>query len=307
MVGLGQCCWDQVGLVEQWPHPDAKTELLASCEQAGGPVATALVTLARLGVRTAFFGAVGGDEAGRLIRWSLVAEGVDCRLLQVDPEGESQRAWVIADRTTGKRNIFWKRGARRPFHLTDETAELIAAAKVLLLDDLDFDAALAAARAAREAGVTTVLDGGSLRPRTAELLPLIDHLVVSEKFARQWTGRPEPPAALEPLAAFGGTVTVTAGAEGCWSLLAGEVIHQPAFGVDVIDTTGCGDVFHGGYVFGLLQAWPLPAVLAFASACAALKARGLGGQAAIAGLDETLRFLARETGDIRWTTLRITE
>ncbi|NIQ93709.1 MAG: sugar kinase, partial [Desulfuromonadales bacterium] len=142
-------------------------------------------------------------------------------------------------------------------------------------------------------GVTTVLDGGTLRPGAERLLPYIDHPVVSERFALALAEGDGVETALERLLALGGrAATVTRGALGSVTLTdKGERIDQPAFDVDPTDTTGCGDVFHGGYIYGLLQDWPLPRTLRFAAACAALKTREIGGRAAIPRRDEVERFL----------------
>jgi ribokinase len=142
--------------------------------------------------------------------------------------------------------------------------------------------------------VTTVLDGGTFRSGTADLLPLIDHLVVSEKFALQAGGGNEPRRALEKLLRHGAqAVTVTVGERGSHTLSReGEEFHQQAFPMDAVDTTGCGDVFHGGYIYGLLQGWELRRTVRFAAACAALKTRALGGRTAIPTLAEVEAFLA---------------
>ncbi|GAB4169137.1 MAG: sugar kinase [Geothermobacteraceae bacterium] len=301
VLGLGQCCWDRVGLVPDWPEVDGKTELLRLVEQGGGPVATALVILARLGISVQFCGRIGCDADGRLIHADLEAEGVDCTLLQRDAQGRSQTAMVIAEQGRGRRNVFWQRRQGDGIQVDERVEVAIASAEVLLLDDLDADAALTAARIARAAGTLTVLDGGSVRPRSRELLPLIDHLVVSERFARQWLPGAEPEAALMDLALFGGQVTVTLGEGGCLSLVEGQPVLTPAFHVDAVDTTGCGDVFHAGYVYGLLQNWPLKRILEFASACAALKARGPGGRFAPRRRDEVFDFLARHSPDDTWS------
>jgi ribokinase len=129
------------------------------------------------------------------------------------------------------------------------------------------------------------------------LLPLIDHLVVSEKFARQADNNPEE--ALKKLAEYGAeAITITLGKAGSLSRSTdGQTFSQPAFKVDVVDTTGCGDVFHGGYIFGLLQGWPLPQTIRFASACAALKTRALGGRTAIPVLQVVENFLRDQANE----------
>ena len=295
VVGLGQCSWDILGHIEQFPAVDAKTELLDVVEQGGGPVATALVALARLGCHATMLGTIGNDPYGESITQGLEAESVDCKLLQKDPRGKSQCAFIAVEADTGRRNIFWTRGEKRPFVLGAEEKATISHADFLHLDGLDEAASYQAATCARERGVPTMLDGGTCRDGTMRLLPLIDHLVVSEKFARQFCDGDNPEAALEQLSSFGASsVTVTCGADGSWTRGGnGTTFFQPAFSVKAIDTTGCGDVFHGGYLFGLLHNWSLKKTVRFSAACAALKTRAMGGRTAIPVIGEVEDFLKR--------------
>jgi ribokinase len=297
VVGIGQCSLDLLGRVDRYPPVDQKTELEEVLIQGGGPVATALVVLSRLGVPTAFFGRVGDDEHGRRIRLGLADEGVDCRGLRTDPGATSQFAFIAVEKGSGQRNIFWTRGSARPLAAEEIDREAIAASRVLHLDGLQLEAALTAAQIARHRGLITVLDGGTLRPGTEKLLSWIDHPVVSERFARQLCPS-DPCRALERLLEYGATAaTLTCGARGSHTLTrCGERFSVPAFAVAAVDTTGCGDVFHGGYIYGLLQDWPLRRVTAFAAACAALKTRALGGRTAIPTLAEVESLLA-EQGD----------
>lgn len=294
VVGLGQCSLDLLGRLDHYPALDQKAELDDFLVQGGGPVATALVTLARLGVPVAMIGRTGDDAFGGWIRQGLLDEGVDCRGLGVDPGRTSQVAFIGVD-AEGHRNIFWHRGSARPADLSPIDLSQIAAAKFLHLDGLHQEAAIAAARIAREHGVVTVLDAGTRRPGIERLLPLVDHLVVSERFARQTVQGGDPADALEPLLETGAAaVTVTLGRHGSLTRRhSGDAFAQPAFPVEAVDTTGCGDVFHGGYIYGLLQHWPLPRTVRFAAACAALKTRRLGGRTAIASLPEVEAFLER--------------
>ena len=294
VVGIGQCAYDIVGSVASYPQVDQKTELIDVTFQGGGPVATALVALARLEVETAICSRIGGDIFGERIRDSLFAEDVDCSALRVDQKGTSQLAFIAVD-AAGKRTIFWHRGSATPLSADEIDTVLIKNAEVVHLDGLHFEPAFAAARQAREYGVTTVLDGGSVRERTLELLPLIDHPVVSEKFARQLCADDSYLAVLDVLLDYGAVaVTVTCGEQGSWTKeRGGEVFHQPAFVVNVVDTTGCGDVFHGGYIYGLLQRMPIRETVRFAAACAALKAQSPGGRIGIPRLTEVLQLLVK--------------
>jgi ribokinase len=294
VIGLGQCALDFLGALSEYPAADQKTELTELLIQGGGPVATALVTLARLGVGTALVGRIGDDDFGQRIRAGLEREGVDCRWLLVESGASSQFAFIAVD-GGARRSIFWNRGSARPLAADEIPAGLLAGARILLLDGLQAEASLAAAQTARAQGVLTVLDGGTWRDGTAELLPWVDHLVVSERFGRQIAGG-NPEGALEPLLTYGAqAVTVTLGARGSVTLDRDrQLFVQPAFKVAAVDTTGCGDVFHGGYLFGLLKGWPLPRTLRFAAACAALKTRALGGRTAIPTLAEIDTFLAAD-------------
>ncbi|MFA5515674.1 MAG: PfkB family carbohydrate kinase [Desulfuromonadales bacterium] len=294
VVGLGQCSLDMLAELPCWPQPDSKIELDDLLIQGGGPVATALVTLSRLGISTAFLGRTGDDENGKRIRQGLLEERVDCTGLLADAGATSQCAFIAVEPQNGRRTIFWTRGGARPLDAGEVARLFTHSCRMLHLDGLHTEAALTAARRARERGIGTVLDGGAWRGGTAELLPWIDHLVVSEKFAGQVASSANPHIALEKLLAFGGrAVTVTLGAGGSHTLSAdGVAFHQPAFSVDVVDTTGCGDVFHGGYIYGLLQGWPLRRTVRFAAACAALKTRAMGGRTAIPHLGEIEEFLA---------------
>jgi ribokinase len=134
----------------------------------------------------------------------------------------------------------------------------------------------------REAGGLVMLDAERVKDGTLDLLPLCDVQIVSEQFGRQATGEDDPAQAARALhARYGNLAVVTAGERGSWCVGWGEAFHTPAFRVNVVDTTGAGDVFHGGFLYGLLKDWPLRHVARFASAMAALKCRSAGGRAGI--------------------------
>jgi len=296
VVGLGQCAVDILGTLERYPAIDSKCELDAALIQGGGPVATALVTLARLGVASAFVGRIGSDDFGRRIRVGLTAEGVDCRHLLVDVGKKSQFSFIAVEQERGRRTIFCHRGSARPLTVNELPTEVICQSRLLHLDGTHLEAAIAASHLARRNGVVTVLDGGSWRPGLEELLPLVDHAVVSARFAAQLAPGEPISQALPLLLDYGcRAATVTNGEAGSYTLGAdGLGFQQPAFAVQAVDTTGCGDVFHGGYLYGLFRDWSLRRTVRFAAACAALKTRALGGRTAIPNSDEVERLLAAE-------------
>ena len=133
VVGVGQCSFDILGRLPSFPEPDQKSELDELKYQGGGPVATALVTLARLGVSTTFYGRIGNDAAGRQIQAGLLEEHVDCQGLLVEVGASSQTAFIAVD-DAGQRNIFCHRGTATPLMASEVDARLIRQAQVLHLD-----------------------------------------------------------------------------------------------------------------------------------------------------------------------------
>jgi len=300
VFGLGQCSLDYIGRIAAYPRPDSKCEFSEMAVQGGGPVATALVALARWGVTGTFTGIVGDDDFGRAIVASLVDEGIDLTGLQTRRGAGSQFAFITAE-TGGRRTIFWRRPTGPPLQTGEVPFDLLRRARVFHTDGIFPEAALAAAGSARRAGVAVVVDAGSLREGMLDLarqsdvvdagslregmLDLArqsDFFIASESFARDFIGGDDPREACRRLGEFGpNLVGVTLGERGCLALVDGEFIEQPAWPVEATDTTGCGDVFHGGFIYGLLRGWKAAHSLAYASWAAAMTSRRLGGREGI--------------------------
>jgi len=294
VVGLGQCCIDFLGQITAYPIVDTKCEMKSLLSQGGGPVGTAMVAASRLGLKAALIGKVGDDTHGRDILNGLTVEGVDISGLVVAPDKTSQVAFVAVERGSGSRTVFWTRGTAHPLDVSEVPRELIEDGRLLHLDGLHAAASLRAAHIARAAGIPVMLDAGTFREPVRDLLPLVDYLAVSIDFARGWLGRDDVSAALDSLSQWGARLTcVTRGARGCVARTAEGTLDIPAFEVEVVDTTGCGDAFHGGLIYGVLQDWPARRALTFASAVAAMKCRGLGGRSALPHLREVEHFMAQ--------------
>lgn len=290
--GLGQCSLDYIASVDGFPEENDKKEALDMTIQGGGPVATALVSLARLGVRTSFQGVVSDDRAGVEIAEGLESEGVDTSGLKVAEGGRSQTAFIIVNRSNASRTILWQRPTAGRLSPEDVDTRAITGSSFLLLDGLMMEASIRAAEAARGAGVPVMLDAGSVREGTLELAQLCDYVVASEKFSR--TLESSPRDSLRRLTELGvKTSTVTLGERGSVTSTGDRVFSTPAPGVDAVDTTGAGDVFHGGYIYGLLQGWDLEKTVRFASAFAALKCTRPGGRTGIPTLAEALELMDR--------------
>ncbi|MBI4683166.1 MAG: sugar kinase [Nitrospirae bacterium] len=296
VVGLGQCSLDNLFIIDSFPQPDTKKEVIDWTTDGGGPVATALVSLSRLGVTCSFHGIIGDDEAGNKIADSLKAEEVDIKGLLVRPQSCSQVAFIAVEKGSGRRTIFWKRPSATPLQADELPGNILDNADFLLIDGLMTEASFHAVRKAREKNVPVMLDAGRVREGMIELARLCDYVVASEEFGRELScnsGIFDAEAAIRHMNSFGARAsTITLGDKGSITIAGNEIFRTPAFRVEVVDTTGAGDVFHGGYIFGLLKKWDIKDVVRFASAFAALKCRQPGGRAGIPTLRETEDFLS---------------
>jgi sugar/nucleoside kinase (ribokinase family) len=303
VVGLGQATIDIMTLVPRLPGRDEVFRARRIALEGGGPVATALVAVARLGAATAYLGPIAPTTWGALTRAGLEEEGVDTSRAPARPGGEQAVSVILVDEATGQRSILYDSGEMEALAPAEVPEALITSARVLHLDGVHLEAACHAARIARRAGVVVSFDGGAgeLWAGAERLLPLVDLMIVARHFAEQHTGLADPlqagPALLEAYQPR--QVVITDGLRGCWYWAASAHLYQPAFAVDAVDTTGAGDVFHGAYLYAFLQDWPARRCLAFAAATAALKCRALGGRAGIPTrpqVEETLKVWLRPLG-----------
>lgn len=282
VYGLGQCSLDHIGKVNRYPEPDTKCEFFGSVMQGGGPVATALVALSRWGISCTFAGVVGDDLFGPMIKASLADEGVDTSGLLVRNRSDSQVAFIVAEPGSGRRTIFWRKPTGSPLNPGEIDYGLLRKARVLHTDGLFAEVSIAACQAAREAGVQVVVDAGSMREGMLDLASIADCFLASETFARALVGADEPLEACYLLADLGPSVVgVTLGSRGYVVLFKDRIIREPAYRVEAVDTTGCGDVFHGGFIYGLIRGWDVEKSLDFASWAAAMVSLELGGRAGI--------------------------
>ena len=298
ILGLGGVAVDDFIFVETYPPPDAKARVLRRERHCGGLTATALVAAARLGGRCAYAGVLGQDELSGFAAGCLEREGIDLSHLRRTAKARPIYSNIVVDTRRHSRNIFFDldrvAGAGRGV-----PAALIASCRVLFVDHVGIAGMIRAARAARKAGIPVVGDFETDHdPQLAELLGLTDHLILSRDFARVLTGKASPEKAARDLAGRGRQVAVvTQGDRGCWYMVPGWPAprHQPAFAVKVVDTTGCGDVFHGAYALGLARGQALDERIRFAAAAAALKATQPGGQAGIPSMAAVRRFLSEQS------------
>ena len=279
VFGLGQCCLDYLTTVDEYPPSNTKCEFSELVVQGGGPVATAMVALTRWGLSCAVAGVVGDDEFGPPIVKSLVDEGIDTRGIVVRSGGSSQFAFITAEPGEGRRTVFWRRPTGAVLRPGEVALDAVRRAKLFYTDGLLIDASLEAACAARDAGVPVMVDAGSLRDGMLDLARVSDFFLASEKFARQFAGDDPPSTTCRKIAVLGPRVTgVTLGDRGYVALEGETIIERPAYEVEAVDTTGCGDVFHAGFAFGVVRGWDVVRSLDFGAWTAAMVSTQLGGR-----------------------------
>ena len=295
VVGLGYCPYDILAIVPRLPEFDdvRMVHVNELAYDGGGPVGTALAALARLGAQAGYVGVLGDDAEGRWLRNLFVQEGVDVSRLRLEAGVGTNRCLVLVHQATGGRAILCQpRVQAADLTLDDGDRAYIQAARVLHLDGQFLPAAVQAARWAKEAGVKVCFDGNHPRPGLEELLPLVDWLVAAERFPTAYTGRPDLEDAARSLLALGpAVVVVTQGERGCRAWTADNHWQVPACPVQVVDTTGAGDAFHGGFIYGMLQGWEAPRAAAFANAVAALNCRTLGGRRGLPGMEQVAAII----------------
>jgi sulfofructose kinase len=300
ILGLGVVAVDDLLFIPSYPQADTKVQISRRERHCGGLTATALVAASRLGCRCSYAGVLGSDDLSEFAINKLSQEGIDFSHLIRRVQASPIFSTIIVDETHKSRNIFFDVST---FVGADDElpdAAVIREAKVLFVDHLSPKGMLRAARIARAAGIPVVADfEASESPYFTELINLVDHLIVSHNFATTLTRETDPLEATKKLWTRDRKVVVTtSGADGCWYVSdshPSSPIHQPAFPVKVVDTTGCGDVFHGAYAAGLVRNMELQERIQVASAAAALKAAHAGGQNGIPTIRTVERFLKGES------------
>ena len=297
VVGVGINVIDYLFRIPHFPEPDTKMDARGATIQGGGLTATAMVACARLGLKTRYIGKFGDDGIGRMAREELAREKLDL-VASVTASGVPNRFFVVmVEEGTGRRTILRQRDTRIWLRPEDLTPETVCAGRVLHLDGYEGDAALRAARYAKAAGIPVSVDAEEPTQYREELFALSDILIVGLRFGRELTDATDPDGILEGLARLGPTyVGLTLGEAGSLLRHRGETVKAAGFPVDVVDTTGAGDVFHGAFLYGLLQGWEAGDILRFANAVSALKCTRLGGRAGIPTLTEVQEFLGARAG-----------
>ena len=272
---VGATSYDFVFRVNHQPGSDEKTTADAFIRCGGGPAANASVTVARMGLKAAFAGYLGSDIFGQIHLEELKAAGVDTRFV-VRGQYPTPLSSVLVN-PLGERSLVNYRDTDSV--LPAESIDFSTLhPKVILFDGHEPELSLSLMNDAHTRGIKTVLDAGSLNKGTSRLFDKVGYLVCSEKFAYEFTGESSPDKAIETLFSYSPSVVITMGKNGLiWKNTGGKG-RIPTFSVDVVDSTGAGDVFHGAFAGCLAMGKEWLESLTYSSAAAALCCTKLGAR-----------------------------
>ena len=295
-VGFGLNAVDHLVVVPEYPAFDTKTRILEYTRSAGGQTATAMVALQRLGMTTAYAGRFGSDDAGSFGLQTLKDAGVNTEFAEVIEGADNQLAFIIIDARNGERTIIWDRDERVSYSQAEAPLALASRGRVLHMDAHDPPACTVMAASAREAGTVVSIDVDNIYEGLPELLPAVDVLISSAEFPRRLTGISDERAALVEMKARYGCAVVgmTQGPRGALLYCEGQFLDAPAFQTpgQCRDTTGAGDAFHAGFLYGLLRGENMETSMKLGNAVAALKCRSLGARTSLPDLKEVSNFLS---------------
>jgi ribokinase len=295
ILGFGAVAVDDLLYVDHYPQPNSKMRIQGRRREGGGLTGTALVAAARLGAKVAYGGVLGHDELSRFTIQELEREGVDCSSILRRDKAQPFYSTIIVVQPTAQRTVLSYAGGVHQIRPEEISDELIANCRVLFVDHTVVEGGLRAVELAHRHNIPVTGDFEAERhPRVYDLMDRVDHLVIGVDFARQVTGKSNPEEMVRALAnPDRACCVVTAGERGCWYSERDNEVHQfPAFHVQAVDTTGCGDVFHGAYAACIAQGESVNRAIQIATTAAGIKATHSGGRSGIPDRTTIDRFLS---------------
>jgi len=291
IIGIENLILDFLVQIEALPTSNKSCPYQQASWQGGGNVASAMVAAARLGAEGGMIGFIGDDQYGKVCVNDFKRHGIDVSQIKIDKDGKTGFCIAIAETSTKCRSFIYQQKGCRMLRPDELDRNYIAASKYLHLGKLD-PTCIQAARIAKECGVKVSIDAGYYFPDTADYMDLFDVFVASEFYYEGLFDNKNYKENCAKLQAKGPEiVVVTLGEKGCVGMQDGNYFELPAFEVPVADTTGAGDVFHGAFIYGLLQGWNARETARFSSAVSAIKCTRLGGRAAAPDRAMVDRFL----------------
>jgi sulfofructose kinase len=296
VIGLGASTIDVLTLVDHFPTRREVQRAISTVIQGGGPVATAMVAVSRLGQSAAMIDSVGDDWAGKFVLQDFQNNGLGIETIESHHGHTTAISNILVSANTGERAIMFLPGSAPEPSFSETQKKAIRSAKILHINGRYWNACMQAVDLAKEYGILVSFDGGAdrFKPEMRTLVPLTEICIVAGDFAEKYTGESEPSQSARSLLEEGPKIAiVTDGANGSWVCTKeGASFHQPAFLFpSTLDTTGCGDSYHGAFLVGMLKRFSIEKSAILASAVSGMNTQCLGGRAGIPSFDEVTKYL----------------
>lgn len=295
-VGFGTNAVDYLIVVPEYPAFNSKIELENYHQLAGGEIASTMAGLSRLGMKTAYIGRFGDDAAGDFGLKTLLDENVDCTHAEQIANAITQVGFIVIDKNTGERTVIWKRDAKLSYTPAEVPLEVVRETKIFHATPHDAAACARLAREAKENGAIISIDIDNLFEGVAEIIPLVDIFISSREFPEKLVGTGDEREALREIKSRFGCpiVGMTLGETGSLVLCEDTFVETKGFEVPngCKDTTGAGDAFRVGLLYGLLKNDSVEDALKKANAVAALKCREIGARTALPDEAELSLFIS---------------
>ena len=297
VIGFGTNAVDYLIRVPEYPVYGSKIELDNYVQLAGGEIASTMVGLRRLRMKTAYIGRFGTDAAGDFGLQTLIDDNVNVEHAEQIPNAQTQIAFIIIDARSGERTVIWKRDEKLAFSPEDVPVEFIKRTKIFHATPHDAPACARLAKAAKTGGAIVSIDIDNIFEGLLEMIPLVDIFISSAEFPEKLLGITDKKSALREIKRRFGcpVVGMTLGASGSLILCEDEFIETGGFQVPngCKDTTGAGDAYRVGLLYGLLKGETVETAAKMANAVAALKCRAVGARTALPDECELQKLMKR--------------
>lgn len=293
ITGIGANVYDTLYTVDAYPDEDTKKRAKSAVSSGGGPTATGLVAAAKLGANASYLGALTTDAPGIFLKADMEKYGVDTSKVKIVSGYSSFSSCIFLSEKEKTRTCVFYKGDIPALKLSDDQKREIEKSDILMVDGNELDAATEGARLARACGTKVLYDAGGLYNGVENLIKYADILIPSEEFALSFTKKETAKEAAKALyeAYRPEVVVITQGKNGGIMFDGENVTAYPAFPVEVVDSNGAGDVFHGAFAFAYAKGFDLYKCCIFSSAVSALKCTKLGARSAVPEYKKVIEFL----------------
>ncbi|MBR5307479.1 MAG: carbohydrate kinase family protein [Clostridia bacterium] len=293
VVGIGACVMDTLITVPSFPTEDTKMRAESTKLAGGGPTATGIVAVSKLGISSGFIGVLSKDSAGDFLRSDFEKYGVDTGNIDIIDGYRAFTSCIWLSKESTSRTCVFDKGNLPALTLDEAKKKAIAEADILMVDGNELSAAIEAAKYAKEHGTKVLYDAGGLYPGIEGLLPYVDILIPSKEYALGHTKCENVEEAAKKLFEMYNpeVVVITMGKDGGILYDGERITSYPIYPAEVVDSNGAGDVFHGAFAAGLCYGFDFLKCCHFSSAVSAMKCMSVGARESVPSYEAVKEYL----------------